>query len=461
MSLPVHPPCEMQDKDGKPDWCISGCERYHNGHYRNYALDPGPKGQQFRAMWRNMDAHRNRPMPSLMTQASNYIASLSEHVANGSRRVPLEVRQQRADICAVCEFRNREHDACVVCGCPVNPDNMLGDKLSWEVSKCPAVPSKWDSWLEDRPALGSGWERAPDVWERFRKMLAREQIRLKDDPIPLGSGDGIVIAGGGKYFPSAYANIRLIRHHGCQLPIELWYLGRHDEMPEKWRRLVEPYGVKCVDADAMRTKYAMRILNGWELKMYAAAYCSFRRLIFLDSDCFPIRDPSFTLEDPRFLGAGAVFQRDVGDFEWIKPEVMAMVGVPVQRHWDIESGAFLVDKQRWGLPMGMTVYLNAHSDLMNLVIYGDKTTPALAAMLTGHQIAMPPRAPGGDAWGLVQYWFDGSEMWQHRIHIKPSLKEENFITPQHHSPKQIRIVTEELSWGPEITEFLRQLRGLI
>ena len=39
-------------------------------------------------------------------------------------------------------------------------------------------------------------------------------------------GRGIVICGGGaKYFPCVYVLVRLLRHLGCQLPIEVWHLG--------------------------------------------------------------------------------------------------------------------------------------------------------------------------------------------------------------------------------------------
>lgn len=338
---------------------------------------------------------------------------------------------------------------------------MLGDKLSWEVSQCADDPKRWDSWVEDKPEVGSGWENAGDVWLRFRKMIKREKQRLTVEPLDEGAGEGIVIAGGGKYFPSAYANIRLIRHHGCQLPIELWYLGRHAEMPELWRKIVDQYGVECVDADEVNKSKPIRRLNGWELKMFAAAHNSFRKFIFLDSDCYPMRDPTFVLNDPRLLGAGAIFQRDCSGFEHIKEDVLELVGIPRHQVWDLESGAFSIDKQRWNLALGLTLFLNNYSDLLYKVVYGDKTTPALASLLAGQPYAIPHHLPGGGDWGLMQRWFDGSDMWQHRIHMKPSLKQENFVTPQHENPKVMRYIANEIAWGPEITEFLRQLRSLI
>lgn len=265
--------------------------------------------------------------------------------------------------------------------------------------------------------------------------------------------DGIVIVGGGKYFASCYCNIRLIRQHGCKLPIELWYLGRNNEMPAAWQAIVEPYSVKCIDADAVRESVPMRIMNGWELKFYAIQQSGFRRVLFLDADCLPMRDPTFTLHDPRFLGTGAVFQRDCSAFEFIKPSVLEMFGLPAKQVWDLETGVCLIDKERWKKALHMTVWLNGYSDLVYKVVYGDKTTPALASMLTGQPYAIPSYAPGGGGWGLLQKWFDGSDMWAHLIHSKPTLEPTAFTSSQMRKRK-----------GPfvhEINRYLDDLRKLV
>jgi hypothetical protein len=65
-------------------------------------------------------------------------------------------------------------------------------------------------------------------------------------------GRGVVIAGGGdRFFPSLYITVRALRHVGCRLPIQVWYLGRNDELPDKRQALLAPHGVECIDADAV------------------------------------------------------------------------------------------------------------------------------------------------------------------------------------------------------------------
>lgn len=109
----------------------------------------------------------NPPLPSMPRRVANYIATLAEHVANGSRIVMPMIRSERAATCESCEFRNREHNACSVCGCPLDHDNVLGDKLSWEVSKCPE-----DRWPR-RHLLFHIWPRklSAGTWQRNLDQL--------------------------------------------------------------------------------------------------------------------------------------------------------------------------------------------------------------------------------------------------------------------------------------------------
>lgn len=446
--------CILTTKDGAENWCERH-KQYHQGHYAKYALDPGEKGQRFRKMW---DEQKTVNPYSLAAQVRSYIATVGEHVAGGSKIVPEVVRQSRRVICNGCDKRNVEKDSCTVCGCSLNK-TLIGDKLGWAVSSCPL--GKWSKFetpvapMPEELPVNGGWIKHPDVWQRFRQMIVTERDRIEQSTMPSGNGDGIVIVGGGKYFASVYCNVRLLRHMGCQMPIEVWYLGSRNEMPANWASLLHPYQVKTIDADVVRLTAPMRILNGWELKFYAIQQSTFRRVLFLDADCYPMREPSFVFNDPRFLGAGAVFQRDTPNdkYEWVKHDVLEMVGLKRENIWDLESGACVIDKQRWGKTLAMTVWLNSYSDLMYSVIYGDKTTPALASGIMGQPYAIPKHCPGGGPWGLMQYWFDGFEMWQHRIHSKPTLSPAHFHSGQNES--------RPYKWTAEIDGYLKELKGKV
>lgn len=129
--------CVLSERNGNPNWCQDHL-MYHNAHYREYALDPGEKGERFRNLWNRIrdGVREDLPLPSYAKRAINYFASLKDHVANGSRMVSETERARRRSKCNGCRYRNREFDACSLCGCALSGNAILGDKLAWESSSC-------------------------------------------------------------------------------------------------------------------------------------------------------------------------------------------------------------------------------------------------------------------------------------------------------------------------------------
>lgn len=53
-------PCRLESREGQM-WCLD-CQRFHIGHTVDIALDPGEKGQKYRAIWRRMPSKPGRPL---------------------------------------------------------------------------------------------------------------------------------------------------------------------------------------------------------------------------------------------------------------------------------------------------------------------------------------------------------------------------------------------------------------
>ena len=232
------------------------------------------------------------------------------------------------------------------------------------------------------------------------------------------AGRGVVIPGGGDtYFPCAWVCIRLLRHVGCNLPIELW-LTSFSELDDSLRRLVEPYGVRCVDANALRLRYPVRSgLTGWELKPYALLHCAFREALLLDADNVPVRDPGFLFDAPQYRAAGAAFWPDSGPLEPDNP-IWEICNVPYREEPSFESGQVLIDKQRCWRALQLTMHLNDHSDFYYRHLYGDKDTFHFAWRMLGQEYAMVPH-PLHKLWRcMCQHDFDGRRLFQHRHRAK-------------------------------------------
>lgn len=88
------------------------------------------------------------PSPQPLTptqQVASYIATATEHVADGSKLVPLLIFEYRRELCNACPHRNAKKDSCTLCGCKLHK-TLLGDKLNWAVSRCPI--GKWEKYAD-------------------------------------------------------------------------------------------------------------------------------------------------------------------------------------------------------------------------------------------------------------------------------------------------------------------------
>ncbi len=134
---------------------------------------------------------------------------------------------------------------------------------------------------------------------RHRTLL--DVVSGVDFPFPKErfTGRGIVVCGGGeKYLPSTYVLVRVLRHLGCLLPVEVWHLGEA-EMPGVMRGLFAELGCVCVDGLQVRRTHPVRRLAGWELKCFAVMHSAFAEALLLDADDCPVRNPAFLFDTPE------------------------------------------------------------------------------------------------------------------------------------------------------------------
>jgi hypothetical protein len=279
-----------------------------------------------------------------------------------------------------------------------------------------------------------GWWQWPNVQEAYRQ-LAQEHLTSSLPEPPQQDGRGVVIVGGGKYFPAAYVTIRVLRRVGCPLPIELWHLS--GEIDGAASELLKPWSVTCVDGEALSTQRPFRFLTdhwwkGWQLKAYALLNCRFNEVLLLDADSYPTRDPTFLFDWAPYREYGAVFWPDPCDLEPLAiANKVAVFGVIPQDDRLTESGQILVDKRRCWRELSLAAHYNAHADFTYRFIWGDKDTFPLAWWQLGTRYArMWPTCDVGPH-GVSQLDADGNVLFQHRCLDKFVLNSTEFhSTPQ-------------------------------
>ena len=258
-----------------------------------------------------------------------------------------------------------------------------------------------------------GWWNDDRVWAAHH-VLWREAITASP-PVPQHfAGRGIIICGGGpKYLPGAWVTIRLLRHFGCRLPIELWHLGRH-EVDRSIEELLAPWNTTCVNAAELRLRHPCRILRGWELKPYALLHSRFREILLLDADNCPTADPTYLFDEPAYLATGAVFWPDYERLG-VDRALWEITEVAFRDEPECETGQILVDKRRAWPGLWLAMAFNEHSDFYYHHTMGDKDSFHLAFRRLRIEYAMPDTPVfnlGGSV--MCQHDFQGRRVFQHR-----------------------------------------------
>lgn len=261
-----------------------------------------------------------------------------------------------------------------------------------------------------------------------RAMVDQAAAELPACPADRFSGTGIVLcAGGARYFANAWVCIRMLRRHGCALPIQLWHLGRN-EVDARMASLLEPFDVECVDALQHMHRHPLRNPMGWELKSYALVHSRYRNLLLLDADNVAVRDPSYLFETPQFAEQGAIFWPDYGRLARSRP-IWKLTGIPYRDEPEFESGQIVVDKVRCWRPLQLALWINDHSEFFYQHVHGDKETFHLAWRKLGVPYAMPSRPIHTLPGTMCQHDFAGRRLFQHR-----NLKKWEFFKPNERIP---------------------------
>lgn len=247
-------------------------------------------------------------------------------------------------------------------------------------------------------------------------------------PYPGGfKGRGITVcAGGFIYFTNAWILMRMLRMLGCKLPIQFWYDGE-EELDSRMRKLVEPYGVECVDAREVARRMRRRISRGWPLKPLSILYSPFQEVLALDADNIPVRNPEYLFECDGYRETGAMFWPDQGRTGPTRP-IWDLMKVAYRDEPEFETGQVVVNKELCWEPLNLAMWMNeeGRADFIYKIIWGDKDTFRFAWHKFGFPFAMT-RTPlqmlsvaGGPCCigVMCQHDLDDERIFQHRNMFK-------------------------------------------
>ena len=208
-------------------------------------------------------------------------------------------------------------------------------------------------------------------------------------------GRGIVLTAGDDQAPYLLTSIPIFRQLGCDLPIEVMYLGDSD-LSEDFRSDLEAIdGVVTRDIAQMVNDEGWR-LAGWAAKPFAILFSAFREVIFIDADSLFFKNPEVLFEEPAYKETGALFFKDrlimpENKKRWLQQILPKPISKQVKqsRFWTgdsghmQESGVIVVDKFRHYLALLLVTRMNGPDRDGNKdegrigvydMVYGDKET---------------------------------------------------------------------------------------
>jgi hypothetical protein len=183
-------------------------------------------------------------------------------------------------------------------------------------------------------------------------------------------GRGIVLTAGDDQAPFLLTSINVFRKLGCELPIEIMYLGDSD-LGEDFRAELESLpGVITRDLSQMVNDRGWQ-LKGWAGKPFAILLSSFREVIFVDADALFFKNPEILFEDPDYAETGALFFHDrlmmaESKKRWLQQTLPKPISKQARksRFWTgqsghmQESGCVVVDKWRHFVPLLLVTRMN-------------------------------------------------------------------------------------------------------
>jgi len=247
---------------------------------------------------------------------------------------------------------------------------------------------KWPSWIIRKPASAAANRGAASPIPRPALVPAPINAQNAADVLryqagyarlcaaPALTGRGVVICGGGRYAASAWVTIKMLRHLGCNLPVQVWYLGPA-EMPAQLVGAFARLGAETVDAYELRKQFPHKRLNGWEVKAYCLLHCPWREVMLLDADNIPLQNIEKLFDDTEYQQFGALFWPDRG--RW-PPDahIWTLSGLPYRDEAEFETGQMVIDRQRCWPAVVMSNLINEDSSFWYSHIHGDKDTFRLA-----------------------------------------------------------------------------------
>ncbi|OJJ50645.1 hypothetical protein ASPZODRAFT_57436 [Penicilliopsis zonata CBS 506.65] len=173
---------------------------------------------------------------------------------------------------------------------------------------------------------------------------------------------GIVSSAGKSYLPVFVASLRMLRRTGSTLPVELFVKDESEYEKKICEEVLPSLNARClVLSDILNNQRDSSVeIAHYQIKIFAVLFSSFEKVIWIDSDCFPLHDPAELLTADPFASTGLVTFPDF----WASTASPLYFNIsrqelpPMSLRASSETGVFLISKRSHFRTLLLAAYYN-------------------------------------------------------------------------------------------------------
>lgn len=270
------------------------------------------------------------------------------------------------------------------------PIPTYNESLSINGKACPTQGINYD-----RNAVhgnAESWASIPNeqILQWRRNIVTNLELRIPSSTS--SQGRGIVFAAGdAAAIKRVTTNIHLLQSYNCTLPIEIFHYASE---------LSETEVQSLRDLSTERQNVSVSLIHNMErgtawksfqIKALAISQSSFKEILWLDSDSYPLRNPESLFETEEYKETGLLLWPDYTKSHASNP-LWRLLGQRCRDEYEGESGQIYIHRGRHEDLVWLIEYFAMNHDTYYDYMGGDRDSFRSAALLLGKSWRGPARA---------------------------------------------------------------------
>lgn len=203
------------------------------------------------------------------------------------------------------------------------------------------------------------------------------------------AGRGIVMsAGDAAALQRAGVSISMLRSFGCQLPIQIYhYEDEADRISPTMVQMLSELGANIIELSGLKRGTEWK---AYQIKAIAIQRCTFEEVLYLDTDSYLVKDPTYLFDSEPYVATGVMLWPDFTKSHPKNP-IWRLLGIPCRPEFEGESGQLLFNRAKHQKAMHLAEYFALENNKFYHMTGGDRDSFRIALLALGESWAGPKR----------------------------------------------------------------------